>query len=501
MLTHLGRVTETLKNLLDAEIRVNGGQDFVMSAAPPDGNQTAGERVVSVYLFHVLESADLRNLPPRGGSSPVPVRQQPMGLILQYLVTVVAPDEAEPTDTETITQQQLIGYAARAIHDYPIVSDKTQILVPDETEARIILHSELRGIGTVLRFNLRPASMEETITFWTAQDKNVPRLSLFVEARVVLLESKPAEVAPGIVLSVGQFIYASAEPQLIASHASTFFVPPGNTAARSVESNPARVALFDALNSTSYNALQTRNAALIQNNQLALEASGLAPGKRVLVLRNPRETIRIPLDQAPGTVPLLNQQWVLTPTNNGVTLRVFQQVVDVDGVTRTITAGIYGARVIVYDDRLPPEPRPRSSNEVPLTITPQVLSVVPATTPFTGTAVYTLTLVSASIGFRSEIGISIGGRALRPSPPAPPLLPPPSLPALEAGEYRVLYGAPPAPGEDPTPSAQIVFRVPFVDPAAASPVPIVPSDENPLAVRLVVDGATATPDWLTVAAP
>ena len=498
MLTHIGKVTETLKTLIDAELRANGAQNFSVSAAPPDGN-LAGSRVISVYLFHVMESPDLKNLPAQGGTGRVPSRHQPMGLILQYIVTVVAPDDSDQTDTETIAQQALIGFIARAIHDTPVVSDRTQIEIPGNPIPTLVLNADLRGMGTVLRLNLRPASMEEAVTFWTAQDKNVPRLSLFVEARVVILEAKPPEITPGIVLRVGQFVFTSGEPELVTSGNITFFLPPNAPAESSVQPSPARVALFDnpptpdlVSQSANVAALVARNAHLLENNRLTLEGTALVPGKRTLLLRGQSETVRIALDQLPAEVPPVNVPWALSATDSVITLRVFEKVIDAEGVARTITPGVYGARVVLLDDRvgLGNPPRPRSTNEISFTIVPQILRVGPTTGGEAATNLYRLRLVGTPLDFRAEISLSVGGRTLTPTTSAP-----------TTGTFRIEFGAAPGPGLDPVPVSTILFRLPFVDPAVATPVPMQPSLAEPLAIRLVVGGATASPEWLTVNAP
>lgn len=479
MLTNIGHVTETLKTLISGVLNVNNVTNFQVTAAPPDAAGPA-DRIVSVYMFHVRESPDLKNLPPTAGSGSVPVRHEPMGLILQYIVTAVTPeDEDNVMDANdlAIEQQNVIGIIARGIHDYPIVSDKTRNPDPSGTPP-FVLQDELTGIGTVLRVNIRPASMEETVSFWTAQDKSVPRLSLFLEARVILLEAQPPEVAPGIVLSVGQFVFTSADPQLVASRSTTWFLPPPNRAPRSVQASPARVAVFDA-SAPPFMAPDPR----VDNNLLTLESTGLGPGKRVLVLKSPTETIRIALDYlVPALIPADNQPWQLTATASSVSLRVFQVVQDDEGMQRTVAPGFYTARVIVLDERAGGVARPRSSNEVSLMIVPQVVSAAPTGT----TNLYTLTLATASVPQDGEVIFSVGGFALVANTDV--------MSSLAPGQYRPAFSG-------SSPAAVIDFMLPLTDPANPSSDPITPADDDPLTVRLVINGVTATPEWLTDPAP
>lgn len=487
MLTNISSVTETLKKLIKNGLIFNGEpqSQFSVSAAPPDANfGTLSTRFISVYLFHVLESPEFKNYPPIGGTSRVPVQQAPLGMILQYIITVVSPQPDDGIDTEATTQQRLLGSIARILHDYPAVTDKTQIDIGG-TDSPFILDPELRGNDAALHFILRPAPMEETINFWSAQDVSVPRLSLFVEARVVILEPKPPEIAPGIVLSVGQFLFTSGEAQLVRSRSTLSFVPPsppvpGPPQARSVVTSPARVAVFDASGSDTLTELVNRPGVLdvdklLENNRVTFEASGLGPGKRTLVLENPSRSLRIALDD----VAAANVDWQIAMTAAGVSLRVFEQVTDVEGAVRTVLPGLYTARVIILDDRLGDAARPRSSNEVAVSIVPQVLSVVATSTA----DVYDLTLVTESLTTSSKIELSVGGRALAKTTGTSP----------GVGQYVVIFGDPL--GTPPTRTV-IRFGLPYDDPSAVPPVVLEPTTEQPLAIRLLVDGATATPEWV-----
>src|SRR5512141_2873189 len=130
MLTDLGGVTRTLKNLVEAGLRLQEVPfgEFSISAAPPD--QTfSSTAVVSVYLYHVIESPETKNLPPTTfGSSPVPVSLSPLGLILQYIITIItSADNDQLLDSRALLQQKYLGYIARILHDHPSVTKKTRI--------------------------------------------------------------------------------------------------------------------------------------------------------------------------------------------------------------------------------------------------------------------------------------------------------------------------------------------------------------------------------------
>src|SRR5678815_3943430 len=125
--TNLADVTATLKKLVDTGLQQQSVTDaYQVSAASPDA--TFGVTTVSVHLFHVIESPEFKNLPPKFGTGPVPVRLAPMGLILQYVISVITQaTEDAALDEAALRQAQFIGYIARTIHDYPVITPNTTI--------------------------------------------------------------------------------------------------------------------------------------------------------------------------------------------------------------------------------------------------------------------------------------------------------------------------------------------------------------------------------------
>src|SRR6187551_2619872 len=107
MITDLAGVTRTLKKLIEAGLRLQSvsTDDFLITAAPPDETFT-GTAVISAYLYHVVESPETKNLPPTTfGTSPVPISLSPLGLILQYIITIVTTGEGDLIlDTRALLQ-------------------------------------------------------------------------------------------------------------------------------------------------------------------------------------------------------------------------------------------------------------------------------------------------------------------------------------------------------------------------------------------------------------
>jgi hypothetical protein len=492
-LTNLADVTATLKVLVETGLHLQNVTDvFQVSAASPDA--TFGvDTTVSVHLFHVIESPEFKNLPPKFGTGPVPVRLAPMGLILQYIISVItqAQDDAALHDA-ALRQAQFIGYIARTIHDYPVITPNTTITLPTAPLPITILQGTLLDHKSTIDFIIRPAPKEETISFWSTEDTHVPRLALFVEARVAVLEAPPPPFAPGIVLSVGQFVFPSSEPQLLTTTNDIWFEPPTGPA-RKVTASPARAALFEFPGSAALDELvppalplddPRRN--ILDNNVVTVSAVGLAPGDRSLLLRSQVKNFSatLDLDQPHDDQPAQNQSWNLAATPTSVTFSIFQDVFDTaSGAAKRVLPGIYGVRVIVNDPRAGDVPRPRASNELAFAITPQLLSALPAGAPRT----YSLRMVGTYLNASLDIQLSVGGRALT-------LV---STGTAQDGQFFVPPIAPDGSGANDVDNITFVLRATDPDTGLAIPPP---SDTNPLPIRLVINGATATPRWLTLEA-
>ena len=114
------------------------------------------------------------------------------------------------------------------------------------------------------------------------------------------------------------------------------------------------------------------------------------------------------------------------------------------------------------------------------------MDVLPAASP-PEPATYVLRVVGAYLDSGLDVFFAVGGVALTKVNDRAPIageffLPPPA-------------SAPPSPPV-PTPVNQIKFVLRTTDPDTGSPIPP-PAGNNPVPVQLVVNGATATPAWIT----
>ncbi|MFY0533286.1 Pvc16 family protein [Nannocystis pusilla] len=273
-----------------------------------------------------------------------------MALSLFYVVTAHEYDDDKPVP---IVEQRLMGYALKALHDYPIIDDDTKIGAVD------ILHHELRGNDNALQIIYRPVAPEESATFWNGDDQRLIRFSAFYEVRVVLMKPEPVKHIPGYVLSVGNYILPTGVMHLASSHSVVRFTPPGGDPIV-LPASPARVAL-DLLGPPGPE---------LPNDHLALHGSRLGGGRLVL---------RSPLFDTPNNQivvdPALNDDWDIHVTSTRITARVRDGVNEPSGTT-PIFPGIYGISVQVSSEIALPGGLSKTvtsrSNELAFAVTPFV---------------------------------------------------------------------------------------------------------------------------------
>jgi hypothetical protein len=440
-LPDLYMVTNAIRSLIatQASLAYNGtaGSVDVTVVSPQDESGTLTTPVVNVYLFHLIEDAHYKNQPARNGSGPVPIQHIPIGLDLHYVITVRVPD----SDTRVASEHKLLGIVAKILHDFPIVTQD-------------ILTDPILGADDHFDLILRPVSLEETINFWASDETHVTRPSLFVEARVIQLEPEPPQILPGIVLTLGTFIFAGPGPRLVTSRSQLAFIPPGFGLQR-VSAEPARVALHVQTQDPFPSTVTTEKEqdAIRQNNRLTLEGSGFGRGHhRFIELARIGDTtgapVRIDLDPSPG----VNDKWDLAISSEEIGLSFFTTVTDADGNAQSFVPGMYTARVVLDDD-----PRTSVSNQLVFAVVPQVLEVTSGT-PDVHSLVLTGTYLNASV----DVVLVVGDQIMK------------QVTALaNPGDFTVV---------DPS---TVAFQI-------APPAPT----DFPIPVNLTVNGAQATPAWV-----
>ncbi len=269
-LIDLSNVTRTLITLLETNIntQIDSSASVTVTVEPPD-RVNGATNTLGLHLYHVTEDPYYKNLPGPGSDIPN-IATAPMGLCLYYILT--AHHATSEPQFDSLTQQRLMGYALKTLHDFSVITDDTQI---DSTP---ILHGNLIGQDNDLQIIMRPVAPEDALSFWHSEDSQTARLSAYYEVRIVLLEPEPPTRMPGIVLHVGTFIHAIGTPHIDCSQNTIRFTLPAlnGGSLQVVEATPARVTLDTT-------PLQPDPP----NNQFLLLGANLAAGSsRSLVLRN-----------------------------------------------------------------------------------------------------------------------------------------------------------------------------------------------------------------------
>jgi hypothetical protein len=264
----LSKVTSTLMTLLRENIKQESGIDVTVTPQPAEkvGKET---NKLSLHLYHVAEDSYYKNAPGPGSDVPN-VARAPMALRLYYILTVHH-DTGDDSPFDPLTQQLLMGFALKTLHDFPVITDRTRV---NGTE---ILDPDLRGRNNTLQVILRPVTPEDALDYWNSQETRTTRLSAYYEVRIVMLEPQEPKTMPGVVLSLGTFLFQLGSPHLERSQSRVRFQIPwknGGTV-HEVEATPARVTLDGSA---------TPPAA---HNRLLLLGTNLAGGKsQSLFFRN-----------------------------------------------------------------------------------------------------------------------------------------------------------------------------------------------------------------------
>jgi hypothetical protein len=362
-LSDISLVTVVIQKLLEQNIKyhLHPNLSVTSSAASPVAVGASATNLLTVYLHHVAEDPAYRNVTPPGGGR-IPVRETPLALTLYYVLNAHH-DTAHPA-TDALVQQRLLGYAAKTLHDYPLLTGQTRI-DPVATQPTLFELASLDGDDNRIELVVRPLKPEESTQFWSNSD--ISRASLFFEARVILLKAaKPAGLAPPV-LGLGLHVLSGGLPALYGSRSVVSFALPSVLAggARTrVEVSPARVSLFDG-------PLAAPGAPHADNERLVLGGGGLGGGRRTLRLRSGDRTVHLDLDD-----PAANPAWNLVATDSHVTLSFQGSAQDArNSESRALLPGVYGVSVLVQRERETPAGPSRvglTSNELPVAVAPQI---------------------------------------------------------------------------------------------------------------------------------
>ncbi len=238
----LSLVTQSLVRLVDAAIKASPARPTTptgpvvvkVTSLPPD--LLTEDDMVGIYLYHLVEEAAHKNQPWPGRPS-TPIRYTPMGLNLHYLVTARS---ARTDELGPYREQLLLGLAVKALHDYPIIDDQTEIAGTKAFPLQMI------DGDNRLRLSLRHIPANEAVAYWTAGSQPL-RLSAYYEVSAVLVEPEEPATSTGRVFTWGVTTFVGGLPQLATSRSTVVLRIPGEAADRRIEVQPAQVAVGDEL--------------------------------------------------------------------------------------------------------------------------------------------------------------------------------------------------------------------------------------------------------------
>lgn len=164
--TAIGMVSQSLKNLLEKEMKIESAPDVTIKS-PDEGG---GNKRINLFLYRVQENPTLKNLDWQlKQGEPSKLVPPPLSLNLFYLMT--------PYATDDVTAHEILGVAMRVFYENPIVPET-------------YLAQELQGAREQIRIMLNPLDMEELSTVWNTFTKPF-RLSVLYEVSVVQLDMLP----------------------------------------------------------------------------------------------------------------------------------------------------------------------------------------------------------------------------------------------------------------------------------------------------------------------
>ena len=437
MLLNLSLVTETLINLIKKHVEASPEAPpavltgLTVSAQPRD--KLTVDNTIGMYLYHVTEDAHFKNLPAMSADTP-PLRYTPMGLNLFYQLSA---HSTAADNTGIFREQLLIGLAIKALRDYPVIDDSTEIPIATAPPPNFVLPPDLRGADNRFRVSLLPVLHNEALNFSTSGAQPL-RLAVYYQVSVVLLEPEKPTLSASRALKYGVFPFTRGAPRLNGSRATVTFTIPGEASAGKAETQPAEVSPRNPLTNTG--------------GEIIFPGSDLAGEATTLLIKNKRfaEPIEAGMD------------WGVTATDT----QVFAVVQPALGMAKTLP-GVYSAIARVTTRRMGPDKKLRAfiktSNETPFVVTPRIDSIV-GPSPSGDVTVTGAVFQDAEI---ESIEVFVGSRKLAKKAPA--------TAALSAGEFEI------------TAVDTLRFQFPITGINSGEIVPF----------RLIINGAESAPNWVT----
>ena len=463
-LLDLSQATLAIRRLLELNIPLlepGLAGSLTVATGPPDLTQ-GGDHVLGLYCYHVSPDAGNR-FRPRQASGPRPIATSPLTLVLNYILTA---HTFTGNEFNALTEQRLLGYAMKTLHDFPVIDDTTRV------DGSIVMPDEIRGLGNSFSITQLHVTPGEALNYWASGTQATVKPSCYYEVASAELQAEPPDRLPGIVLQLGSYVFPKSSPAIAESRSQLTFVRPASAGGgdSSLTASPARVGPVPG--------------APPPTNVFSLVGRGLAGGNdRQLLLAHPFWARQFP----GGVVPLdvaLNTAlgWEVAIEDDEVVITVGDMIRgEPPGGPPTVDFELYpGLYTAAWEIRraFPGDGSTdwvrERSNAVPVIVYPRITGSV------------------RDIG-TGEVTLSLGGAWLltrgRPIPPDPTLAPELAIDlSVDGRAYRLVPGAAPTgPGTFAIADHALTY--------APNPEEDGSGDHS---VRLVVDGADSQPFWVAI---
>ncbi len=190
--TAITAVSRTLRTLLLDRMTAQNA----VTIAPPDVTVTGitGGRI-NLYLFQVLENADLKNQEIPGQGHPATYGRPPLSLNLRYLMTTHS--ELESQSDADLNAQTMLGDAMQVFHEFGNRVEELTIQRPAAgTVGDPVLDGGLIDEFERVKLVLHPAELDDLTKIWSALSESNFRRSVVYETRVVQIESTEPRARP-----------------------------------------------------------------------------------------------------------------------------------------------------------------------------------------------------------------------------------------------------------------------------------------------------------------
>jgi hypothetical protein len=204
--TAIAQVTVALKELLKATV------DNAVEVSLLQPSDTLTKNSINLYLFRVIENAQLRNTDWRGDRTRPPQKTPALALELFYLLTPHA-DAPQPGQNVLPSAHTLLGTAMRVFHDHPIVNDVHTPGFDFDTLPNV---GDLRAAFDKIIVRLQSTSVEELSKIWTMFNQPY-RLSIVYQVSLVqIAPTRPARSVSAPVQVTGLDVVPFAPPYVAA---------------------------------------------------------------------------------------------------------------------------------------------------------------------------------------------------------------------------------------------------------------------------------------------